>query len=141
MDWKQRVFDKAVLGIRKQGKPAAAKDGAGHLRCLYRTKDGCCCNVGILLPPDLEISDRANQRVVGDLLYNYPNVEGQLRKDLEIPASLSLDDLIAFLRQWQKVHDVGAGQNDFMEEYLRQAAGFAELHELDKSALTAELAA
>jgi len=141
VDWKQRVFDKAVLGIRKQGKPAAAKDSEGHLRCLYRTKDGCCCNVGILLPPDLEIPDRVNQLVVHDLLCNCPNVESQLRKDLEIPASISLGDMIDFLRQWQRVHDVGAGQNDFMEEYLRQAAGFAELHELDKSALTAELAA
>jgi hypothetical protein len=42
---KQEIFDKAYIGIIKQGKPSMSASG----QCKYEAKDGCRCAVGMLI--------------------------------------------------------------------------------------------
>lgn len=41
---KQEIFDKALFGVREQGKPSM-EDGL----CVYKNKDGCKCPIGHLM--------------------------------------------------------------------------------------------
>ncbi len=43
---KQELFDKAYVGVIKQGKPAYKIDEWDHVSCVYRKEDGLMCAVG-----------------------------------------------------------------------------------------------
>lgn len=50
---KQEAFDKAAIGVIKQGAPSiAATERRLTTLCRYLSDDGLCCGVGHLLPSD-----------------------------------------------------------------------------------------
>jgi hypothetical protein len=56
---KQEAFDTACRGIIAQGKKSADETGS----CLYRSKDGCKCAIGHLIP-DEEYEPRMENKMI-----------------------------------------------------------------------------
>ena len=58
----QEMFSKIVTHLRAQGKPSINPDM--HDSCMYRSKDGCMCAVGVLMT-DEHYDDGVETRHVG----------------------------------------------------------------------------
>jgi hypothetical protein len=113
----QEIFDKAVGGIVKQGKP-----GFDYSRgvCSFYTRDGAKCAVGQLIPDQLAQQWEAAPEPFNTLLFeSYP----ELFQHRE------------FINDIRLSHDRVAVNthhpHEFMEEYLHQMKKLAKRHNLE----------
>ena len=95
----QEIFDVAVGGVIKQGKPALSDDGD----CYYRAPDGCKCAVGQLID-DADYSPEDEGNNVSSLFKGETHVRffGPSETDEEEETK---NHLIFFLRAVQSAHD------------------------------------
>ena len=122
---RQDVFDKAVSGILKQGKPAISE-----ISCVYLARDGSKCIVGQLLPDGHPGQEYAGS--VEYLLNDYPD----LLETLEINSN---DDK-NFLAALQGCHDAGglsadASPTTWKNNFLTLVKDVAIRYSLDASIL------
>jgi len=103
--------------------PAVKMNFDGTISCLYRTPGDNCCLIGAGLPDK----------------YYRPSLENQSAKSAIRQLDLGTsDDLLEYLRQLQRVHDVLVGTNDptdrhplnYFPAIRRRLMDFAESHGL-----------
>lgn len=80
----QEVFDKVVIGLRKQGSPSIGKHGG----CKYRSENGKRCGVGMVIE-DGEYSPKMEGHVLFDFIkMDYDFVPSSLKERLGPHVSL-----------------------------------------------------
>lgn len=118
----QEIFNIAVRGIRKQGKPSMDSG-----TCCYRTSDGLMCALGQVLVP-LGCYDPAMENSIPSMS-SAKELWVQLRK-----AGIE-EHQAMFLRSLQSAHDDPVGEpeyvNEFMSIFLYKAKQVAIAYYLD----------
>ncbi len=110
---KQEIFDKAYIGIIKQGKPSMTPLGT----CKYETKDGSRCAVGMLIDEaELRKSmDSFEPSGISDIIHKVTDEDGDSVSDLKLPAWIINENEL--LTDIQGAHDF-AGR-DILEDKER----------------------
>ena len=118
INWNHFVVNKSPLGMIREG----GKLNAPNFRCRYRTPDGCCCGIGVLFPPDIQLVLQEVDCPVGELgcrlrdelndgrlngeQYNVANrILSGLKEPGKHPFSCFMEDL-------QSAHDGARPQDD-----------------------------
>jgi hypothetical protein len=131
----QQIYDKALAGIRKQGKPGyGAPERSARDTCRYRTPDRAnpgvmlACGVGQLIPddqydPDFDAGDGVS---VTRLLDN-----SRFKRAMEsVGINVADPGVRLLLADLQAVHDGAAAGRSFMEKFERNMAYLAQRHGL-----------
>jgi hypothetical protein len=99
----QKLFNKIVRHIHKQGKPAL--NGS---ECAYRGDNGTRCAIGSVLPNKLYKKQMEGKSVNG-LLEDHPNVLNHFKNVYGITRT---DHEISFLKRMQNAHDIDLKYNE-----------------------------
>lgn len=119
-DPNQALFDKAVIGVIKQGRPSMTCEGS----CRYRNPDGLCCAVGFLIDDEhcregLEKNPANNSEVINAVLASNPEITSE---------QLNVD----MLRELQNAHDQSSmEEDDFVELFHSDAIKVARKYGLE----------
>jgi uncharacterized protein YbjT (DUF2867 family) len=129
---KQEIFDKAVNGIRAQGRPSM---GAAD-RCFSRSADGYKCAVGHLIPDALYTPEMEGHGIALAWARQPPVIGGpaKLREALK-RADVNVDepDTLGLLADLQTCHDFSArryGSQEFMHAFEENVRKMAQIYGL-----------
>jgi hypothetical protein len=128
----QTLFDKAVVHLFDQGRPAYVHDDKGNKTstCAYRGGGTTACAVGCMIPDDRYVPEMEEHTVDDEIVR-------KIMPEL-LPFEIMLYDV-------QSVHDVAAERKtdgSFDRGSLAEALGIvAEKHGLSRSAIDAQIGA
>jgi hypothetical protein len=124
----QEMFNKAYLGVIKQGGPAAQRNpGTGGLQCSYLTSNGLKCNVGHLMSEE-------QLAAMGGFMGGVESLHTDWRytTSLPVPEWLMEREDRDFLAGLQDVHDnlMHYSGEEFVNYFKHDMAKFAYRYNL-----------
>lgn len=113
-EWMQNAFNKAYLGLLKQGKPSVAENG-----CAYISPGGCRCAVGFLLPDDWTFQESMplEHSSIFGLFMDFDSTPMELL-GIPIGQRRPYSKAFTFLNEIQHAHDNPATKGCSNEEWL-----------------------
>jgi hypothetical protein len=121
---RQFAFDKALHGVRKQGKLSI-----GLASCAYRSSDGtAACGIGHLIPDNLyrpEFDEAENTGVI-NMIDDSPDFSRALKAGGVDPEVVG----VYFLKDLQAAHDTSTGRES-MQSFERNMAALAVKYGLE----------
>lgn len=121
----QEAFDRAAVGVIKQGVPSVAPDGS----CQYITGEAKC-GVGHLLANDAMCASWDEAVWTTHDLVKDESIRIQMLPDMKLSG---IDQLpIEFLNDLQLAHDLASPCADFIAEFKSAMREVADKWELDK---------
>lgn len=129
IEQRQLAFDKALFGVRKQGKISTDNSG----KCYYRNADGtAACGIGHLIPDELYMPtfDRQDKAAVADLLSDpyLPEFRAAIKAGGVNPAAVGVG--VSFLTDLQASHDAAKWFSEGLEGFERNMQELATRYEL-----------
>ena len=126
----QNMFDTAVKGIIKQGKPSIVKKHGGPGVCRYRGRNGLKCAIGHLITDSKYSAKLEGISLLGN------NLDGGVAIDRILEAA-NIDPRDQFFAaNLQHLHDGCPSFGDgFLTEFKKSARRFAEAHNLSTKVL------
>ena len=120
---KQEIFNKAYIGIIKQGKPSMTHSGT----CKYEAKDGSRCAVGMLID-EAELRktmDSFEPARIADIINKVTDEDGDSVSELKLPAWVINENEL--LTDIQGAHDFAGHdiledkeRSEFLPEFIKR---------------------